>query len=133
MKQGISRMILLALLSVLAISSGSFAHDPPQPPGVIHVVLVWLKEAGNSEHREQVIEGSKALKAIPGVLDLRVGAVIPSDREVVDSSYDVALYLRFKNQQDLQDYLVHPLHKSTVREVIGPVMDRYRVYDFRDE
>lgn len=130
------RFVFLLLLSGALLAGGSWAHTPPKPPaapGVVHVVLVWLKDAGNAEHRQQVISGSKQLADIPGVLDLRVGTVIPSDRDVVDASYDVALYLRFASEADLQAYLVHPTHKTTVKEVFVPIMDHYRVMDFRDE
>lgn len=120
--------VFLALTSL-----GGFAHDPPKPPGIVHVVVVWLKEPGNAEHRQQIIAGSKQLKEIPGVLDLRVGKVVPSEREVVDSSYDVAIYLRFANAEDLQAYLVHPIHKAAVKDVFVPIMDRYKVYDFTAE
>ena len=44
-----------------------------------HVVLCWLKEPGNAEHRNQIIEISKTFRKIPGVLEVRVGKVIESD------------------------------------------------------
>ena len=127
-------LIRFMLLITFAFTSyAAFAHDPPKPFGVVHVVLVWLKDAGNAEHRQQIITGSMQLRDIPGVLDLRVGEVIPSDRPVVDSSYDVALTLRFANDAALQTYLAHPIHKTTVKEVFVPIMDHYRVMDFKDE
>ena len=98
---------------------------------VMHVVLVWLKDAGNAEHRQQIIDGSKKLSEIPGVTELRVGEVLPSEREVVESSYDVALSMRFESEADLKAYLVHPIHKNTVKESFVPIMDRFRVIDFK--
>lgn len=122
---------LLILLIGLGIGL-SFA-EMPEEQGVIHIVQVWLKEPGNLAHRKQIIAGSKKLRNIPGVQDLRVGSVVPSDREVVDSSYDVALYLRFDSQGDLQKYLEHPIHKNTVKATFVPIMEKFRVLDFRDE
>ncbi len=124
--------LLVLVLSVVLTPAFADSHAKSEP-GVIHMVVVWLKEPGNAEHRQRVIAGSKKLKQIPGVLDLRVGKVVPSDREVVDSSYDIALYLRFANKADLQAYLVHPIHKNTVKEEFVPVLDHYKVFDFTDE
>lgn len=107
--------------------------ESPAADGIVHVVIIWLKEPGNVEHREVIVSGTKKLRDIPGVLDLRVGQVVPSDREVVDSSYDVAIYLRFANKEDLNSYLVHPIHHNTVKEEFLPVIDRYKVFDFLDQ
>ncbi len=123
--------IALSMLSACAWDRHKASQDEPQPDFfLMHVVLVWLKQAGNPQHREQIIEASQRLKAIPGVLDLHVGEVVRSDREVVEDSYDVALSLRFANRADLQAYLVHPLHVSTVKQEFLPIMQRYQVIDF---
>jgi len=131
------RTLLPVFLIVLPLwLSGSLpagAAEPENPPGVIHTVLVWLKEPGNAEHRQQIIEGSKRLEEIPGILELRVGQVVESEREVVDDGFDVALYMRFASIEDMNAYLVHPEHVKTVKEVFVPIMDRYRVHDFTDE
>ncbi|MGB1580528.1 MAG: Dabb family protein [Nevskiales bacterium] len=123
----------ILLLLLLWLSPAALAHDPPKPPGVIHVVMVWLKEPGNPAHRQQIISGSKKLEAIPGVQEIRVGEVVESEREVVDDSFDVALYMRFASEEAMQTYLAHPDHVNAVKEYFLPIMDRYRVYDFRDE
>lgn len=128
--QSVFRVVLLV---AVALGVGLSMADSQEEPGVMHVVLIWLKDAGNAEHRQQIIAGSKQLQSIPGVLDLRVGEVIPSERAVVDASYDVALSMRFASQHDLQNYLSHPTHQATVRQVFAPIMDRFRVFDFRDQ
>lgn len=126
--------ILANAVIIMCLLFGISAHaDETEEPGVIHTVVIWLKEPGNTEHRQQAISASKKLKEIPGVLDLRVGEVIAGERKVIDSSYDVALYLRFGNKEDLQNYLVHPIHKSLVKDDLGPIIERYKVYDFTDE
>lgn len=123
---------VIALAMIFLMVPMAQAHKV-EKPGVVHVVVGWLKEPGNTEHRERLIEVTRQLKEIPGVLDLKVGRVIPSDRPVVDSSYDIAIYLRFASVEDLQAYLVHPTHQRALKESYGPLMDRYRVYDFTDE
>ena len=120
---------LIAGFVFLALAANLYAAPPPEP-GVVHVVLVWLKQPGNTAHRQQIIVGSNKLRQIPGVLDLQVGEVITSDRALVEDSYDIGLYLRFANQQDLRSYLTHPLHQATVKDEFVPIMDHYRVMDF---
>ena len=128
--------LLGVLASVLALSA--CAYLPPKSGTsessdnafLVHVVLVWLKQPGNSQHRAQIIQASQSLRDIPGVLDLHVGEVVSSERSVVEDSYDVALSIRFANAEDLQSYLVHPLHVQAVQQDFVPIMQRYQVIDF---
>lgn len=120
----------LTILLLMGFAA-NIVHAQSEPrAGVAHVVLVWLKQPGNHEHRERIIAGSEKLRQIPGVLDLQAGAVISSERDLVEDSYDVGLYLRFASRQDLRDYLAHPLHKAIVNDEFVPIMDHYRVVDF---
>lgn len=97
---------------------------------VHHVVVCWLKESGNKEDRQKIIEASRGFTSIPGVIDVRAGSVIHSKREIVDSSFDVAIYLSFENKQKLQEYLVHPVHKKAVKDILKPHVRKIVVYDF---
>ncbi len=95
-----------------------------------HVVVCWLNEHCNEEARQKVIKVSKGFSEIPGVIDVRAGRVIPSEREIVDSSFDVAIYLSFENEQKLFEYLNHPIHKKAVEETLKPLVRKVVVYDF---
>lgn len=123
-------LLIGALVVGLSACAGWGPSRPAAEPYLIHVVLVWLKQPGNLEHRQQIMAASESLREIPGVLDLRVGQVVHSDRPVVEDSYDVGLVLRFANAQDLQHYLSHPLHVNAVKQRFVPVMQRYQVMDF---
>ncbi len=96
-----------------------------------HIVIVWLKEPGNHIARERIIEASEVLTAIPGVVALKSGRVVASERPIVDSSFDVALIITLENEQALQAYLTHPLHLTLVEETLKPLVERIQVYDFR--
>jgi hypothetical protein len=100
---------------------------------VVHVVLVWLKKPGDPAGRDAIVRSSKSLRSIPGVVSVRAGRAIPSDREVVDSSYDVGLVVTFTDEAAMRAYGSHPVHQKVVEEVIKPHVERYRVYDFRYE
>ena len=99
---------------------------------VVHIVMIWLKESGNQQHIENVIEATASLKDIPGVEEIRVGKSIPSDRLIVDDSFDIALYIVFDSNDDLERYLVHPKHVEVVKIILHPLAKKVLVYDFKD-
>ena len=120
---------IVFLLFVLPSCQQGKDH-PDAVSKVHHVVVCWLKESGNKEDRQKIIETSRGFVSIPGVIDVRAGSVIHSEREIVDSSFDVAIYLSFENEQELQEYLVHPVHKNAVKEILKPHVRKIVVYDF---
>jgi hypothetical protein len=101
--------------------------------GIEHVVIIWLNEPGNPAHRTRVLEESRVLASIPGVLALKPGRVVASERTIVDSSFDVGLIVSLEDQAALDDYLVHPLHVRLVNETLRPLVKRIQVYDLRRE
>jgi hypothetical protein len=96
---------------------------------VEHVVIVWLKDSGNVEQRAKIQDESVVLQAIPGVVSVKSGQVIASERSIVDSSFDVALIVSFTNRAALDAYLVHPVHVQLVEETLKPLVARIQVYD----
>ena len=122
----------VALALVLLCGALPSARATQHQPAVVHVVLVWLKESGNSAHRRQVIERTRLLSEIPGMLEVRVGEPVASSRHSVDASFDVALYMVFESAAALEGYLVHPMHKEALEEVLRPLTERTRVYNFTD-
>ena len=117
-------LLLLAWMALPAQANGT-------ADAVEHVVVVWLKSPGNAEHRRRIISESAVLRGIPGVTGLRAGEVIPSDRSIVDSSFDVALIVSFADQAAMQAYLIHPVHMELVEQTLKPLVEKIRVYDFR--
>jgi hypothetical protein len=103
---------------------------PNSTSRVYHVVICWLKDSGNKEARQKIIEASRGFSSIPGVVNVKAGSVIHSEREIVDSSFDVAIYLSFENEQKLNEYLIHPIHKNAVEETLKPLVRKIVVYDF---
>jgi len=93
-------------------------------------VLCWLKQPANDADRNQIVEISRSLQKIPGVLDVRVGKAIPSDRKIVDDSFDVGIYFSFESVADMERYLKHPQHISAVKNVLAPLTSKIVVYDF---
>ena len=113
----------------MATGSPALADGNTYP--IEHIVIVWLKEPGNAEHRERIIAESEILKDIPGVLSLKSGSVITSDRSIVDSSFDVALIVSFEDQATLDSYVIHPTHIKLLEETLKPLVEKIQVYDFK--
>lgn len=121
-------VVIFVLFFLPACQQGN--DSPDSTSKVHHVVICWLKDSGNKKAGQKIIEASRGFLSIPGVVDVRVGSVIHSEREIVDSSFDVAIYLSFENEQKLQDYLVHPIHKNAVEETLKPLVRKVVIYDF---
>jgi hypothetical protein len=124
-------LLLFATAAVFPLSV--LAAEPGHNAAVVHVVLVWLKEPGNPEHRQRIIDASRQFKTIPGVIDVSVGEVVTSNRPIVDDSFDVGLYLTFSSVEAMQTYLADDRHQRALREIFRPLSERYIVYDFLDD
>jgi hypothetical protein len=104
---------------------------PDETNQIHHIVLCWLKEPGNAEHRAQIIETARSFKEIPGVIKVTMGQAVPSERKIVDDSFDVGITLTFASEENMNTYLEHPLHKQAVKETLMPLVSKVVVYDYR--
>ena len=124
-------MKTLAIIILLALA-GCSSIEPVHDRALHHVVLCWLKEPGNARHRQQIIDVSKSFRKIPGVLEVRAGQVVPSDREIVDDSFDVAILIIVLDRKRLAEYLQHPIHQRAKRDILMPLVEKIVVYDFKE-
>jgi len=128
-----SRVVTPMLAAILLFAAGCVAarQSPARPtPGLVqHVVLCWLREPRNAADREALIDASQALTDIPGLLSLRTGTALPSERPIVDSSFDLALIMTFTDEAAMRTYLNHPLHVTLVETQVRPRVARLLVYD----
>lgn len=127
---------LLRLWTAFFLAAGAMwaGCGPAETPrAVTHVVVCWLKDPGNAVARDRIIEASRSFSAIPGVRSVRAGPVLPSERTIVDDSFDVAIVLSFEDGQALARYLEHPRHAKALREVLQPLVRKVIVYDFLEK
>ena len=118
-------IFIILLLAMMASTSNAVESQR-----VNHVVLCWLKDSGNTEQRQKIIELSKQFRSIPGVLEVRAGEVMASDRIIVDDSFDVGIYMTFADREQMNIYLKHPDHVKAVKDVLKPLVKKVLVYDF---
>ena len=113
----IRALALASLLASAAAAAGCRTAPPPTPaPGAVqHVVVIWLNELGSADALRQLVEVSKSFEQIPGVLSVSAGPPLPSDRAVVDDSFDVALVVTLRDRAALAAYLKHPIHLQAAR------------------
>jgi hypothetical protein len=97
-----------------------------------HIVIFWINPDVEDAEKRLVDGLNHYLPDIPGVISMHVGRCAPSDRPVVDQSYQVALNITFKNKIVQDEYQVHPQHVEFVEKVFKQVCDRVVVYDFGD-
>ncbi len=97
--------------------------------GFLHMVYFWGKENAGSDDARLLAEGARRhLTDIPGVLRLEVGFPFASERDVVDSSYLVALLVEFADAEGEAVYQVHPQHLAFIEEN-KQYWSKVRVYD----
>ncbi len=128
--QLLRKYFVIAFSAFILIPNFGISEEDVRTSEIVHVVLIWLKEPTNDEHRSRVIEVTQSLRKISEIKELRVGNSVPSDRAIVDDSFDVGLYMVFDSKQDLQNYLVHSIHKDAVDNVLSPLSEKILVYDF---
>ena len=125
------RVVICAAMLLLGCGCWPVAVARPRPVG--HVVICWLNQPGDSQARHKLITVSGSFRSIPGVVRVSAGQAIPSARPVVESSFDVAVFIYFRDYDALMRYEQHPVHRAAVERVLKPLIARYVVYDFTDE
>ncbi len=124
---GMCAMLCASLFTSCASMCPAAKASPSQ---VEHVVLVWLKDAGDEGKRSELIASAKGFqKQIPGILSISAGAPLPSERPVVDDSFDIGLVMRFESKEALAAYETHPVHVKAVKEALAPASRKLQVYD----
>ena len=122
--------LLLIACAALPLYSGCSSVAAERP--VTHVVVVWLNDEFNTpEGIDDTIERQEVLREIPGLISLTVGKMIPSERPIVDSSYQFASVFRFESVAAMRAYLSHPVHVEFIDTVAKPRASRTLVYDFQ--
>ena len=129
MRKTVLSLLLVVLVGSLA-SCAKVLNAPMYQTGTIsHVVICYLKNHGNAADRQKIVEATRELRGISGVYDIEVGYVLPSDRPVVVSDYDMAVVATFRDEAAMKAYENDPKHQKAVKEVLQPLTSKIVVYD----
>lgn len=80
----------------------------------VHSVYFWLKRDMRPDAVPEFESDLKALQEIETVKAFYTGSPAPTDRPIIDQTYDYALILVFENKADHDTYQTHPLHDTFV-------------------
>lgn len=127
------RLVTLCIVMLVGMSCASRNASHFGTGTVSHVVVCYLKKPGDPGDRARVIQASKDLRRIPGVVSIEVGKVLGSNRPIVVSNYDVALVVTFRDREAMEGYVNHPVHVEAVEKVLKPLTSKVVVYDFVNE
>ena len=122
-------------LAVIAFLSGcATAPKPPKTGKLYHVGLVWLKEPGNTEHRQKIVEAAHSFaREIPEVQFLSVGRTLPKTSSWADASFDICFVMRLEDKAAMERYAKNPVHQRAAQEVFLPLSQKILFYDFTSE
>lgn len=94
----------------------------------VHIVNFWLKEGISEDDRAAFVKGVTSLGTIKDLATFHVGTPAPTDRPVIDRTYDYCLVCTFDSQQQHDAYQVDPVH-DVFREQCAKYWDRILIYD----
>ena len=99
-----------------------------------HTGYIWLKEPGNKEHQQRIIDAAYRFAAeIPEVRGLSVGKSVPKGSALMDTTFDVSLTMYFESQEAMERYNKHPVHQKAAQEDFLPLSAKILFYDFVSE
>ena len=115
-----------ALLATMPTSLSSKA--PVQAGQFVHCVYFWIREDLTEEERETFKQGLTMLANLETVRAGYIGTPPPSERDIVDGSYDYALVLAFDDSAGHDAYQEHPDHETFRQQTTGFWRD-IKIYD----
>ena len=119
-------LMAIILITTIFFSVSAFAGEP----NVHHVVLCNLKDGVTPKQVEEMITVGKALLSkIPGVLEVSFGKKAREDRPIHIKDYDLAIYVKWENNETGNIYGPHILHQ-TLLKLYGPLVAGWRIIDF---
>ena len=126
--------IAVALVASIFFTGCTTAPKQATAGKFYHVGLVWLKEPGNAEHQQRIVEAAHSFaREIPEVEFLSVGKSVPQGTERVDASFDICFVMRLEDKAALDRYGKHPVHQKAAQEVFLPLSQKFLFYDFTSE
>jgi hypothetical protein len=105
-------LMAIVLVTTILFSASAFAGEA----NVHHVVLFDLKDDVTPEQIEEfIIVGEALLSQIPGVLEVSINKKAREDRAIHIKEYDVALYVKWENNEAGNVYSPHTLHQTLLK------------------
>jgi hypothetical protein len=97
----------------------------------IHHVYFWLKNPGNKDDRDKLVEGLKKLSKVKTIRTFHIGQPAATNRDVIDRSYSLSWLVLFDDQAAQDSYQSDPIHLKFVEEC-SALWTKVVVYDSVD-
>ena len=94
-----------------------------------HLVFFYLRKDLTSAERAQFETKLRGLDKIKSISSCYIGRPTPSDRPIVDTSYDYAEMFIFKSKAEHDAYQVDPIHVDFVQSCKA-FWSSVKIYDF---
>jgi len=94
-----------------------------------HLVFFYLRKDLTPAERTLFETKLRGLDKIKSISSCYIGHAVPSDRPIVDSSYDFAEMFIFKSKAEHDAYQVDPIHVDFVQSC-KPFWSSVKIYDF---
>lgn len=125
------KILILSLIVIVFISCQS-KNVLSDRTIVQHIVICWLKNPNDVAATQKLISVTNSFSELPGIINISIGRAVPSDRPIVDDSFDITIIMTFENKAALDNYLRHPKHKEAVQEVLQPLTKKVLIYDYHE-
>lgn len=119
---------LTELQAELEAAEAKLATSTSDPTAFVHTVFFWMNEDVTDDQLDAFQKGLTSLTTISTVKKAYLGKTAPSERDVVDTSYDYALILHFADQAGQDAYQIDPIHLAFVEASKG-TWEKVQVYD----
>lgn len=94
----------------------------------VHSVYFWLKRDLSSDDIAAFEKDLNALREVETVKNAFIGNPAPTDRPIIDRTYDYALILEFENKANHDVYQTHAIHDTFVQNN-GKHFLKVQIYD----
>ena len=127
------RVPIFLICVAFSLSSSDAPAANARSGQVTHIMLFWLKRAGNVDDQNVLLRALRTLRRFRGVNDVRVGRPLPVDRPGLEQSFDLGVVVIFRDREALEKFEHDPRRGGAIDAMLQPLVLRYIVYNFANE
>jgi hypothetical protein len=127
------RVPIFLICVAFSLSSSDAPAANARSGQVTHVMLFWLKRAGNVDDQNVLLRGLRTLRRFRGVNDVHVGRALPVDRPGLEQSFDLGVVVIFRDREALEKFEHDPRRGGALDAILQSLVRRYTVYNFANE